>query len=108
MGDKEKYIDFIDRVCEMLGLGRPIDILRLCKAVDEYIEPFEAHIRAAECRLAEYEKEVKELKAKVEGMKFCDNCKHSYTWGGGQHYELSKDEFCEQCRLCKNISKGEA
>lgn len=73
MEDKEKYMDFIDQVCEILGLDRPIDIIHLCKAVDEYLEPFEAHIRAAECRLAEYEKEVKELKKKIEQCEICKN-----------------------------------
>lgn len=41
---KEKYTNFLDKVSEILGLNKPIDILRLCAVTDEYFKPIEKHI----------------------------------------------------------------
>lgn len=53
---KEKYANFLDKVSEILGLNKPVDILRLCTVTDEYLRPIEKHI-------AELEKENAELKS---------------------------------------------
>ena len=52
---KEKYANFLDKVSEILGLNKPVDILRLCAVTDEYLRPIEKHI-------TELEKENAELK----------------------------------------------
>lgn len=53
---KEKYANFLDKVSEILGLNKPVDILRLCAVTDEYLRPIEKHI-------TELEKENAELKS---------------------------------------------
>lgn len=52
---KEKYANFLDKVSEILGLNKPVDILRLCAVTNEYLRPIEK-------RIAELEKENAELK----------------------------------------------
>ena len=52
---KEKYANFLDKISEILGLNKPVDILRLCAVTDEYLRPIEKHI-------TELEKENAELK----------------------------------------------
>lgn len=58
---KEKYANFLDKVSEILGLNRSVDILRLCAVTDEYLKPIEK-------RIAELEKENAELKETVTKM----------------------------------------
>lgn len=41
---KEKYNAFLNEVSEILGLNKPVDVLKLCAVVDEYIAPFQKHI----------------------------------------------------------------
>ena len=53
---KEKYANFLDKVSEILGLNKPVDILRLCAVTDEYL-------RSIEKRITELEKENAELKS---------------------------------------------
>lgn len=53
---KENYADFLDQMCEILGLKRPIDIIKLCKVVDEYLKPFETRIAAYKLMLANHKK----------------------------------------------------
>jgi hypothetical protein len=52
---EEKYVNFLDKVSEILGLNKPVDVLRLCAVTDEYLRPIEKHI-------AELEKENAELR----------------------------------------------
>lgn len=53
---KEKYANFLDKISEILGLNKPVDILKLCAVTDEYLRPIEKHI-------TELEKENAELKS---------------------------------------------
>ena len=55
---KNKYGDFITKISEILGLGRPVDILKLCATTDLFFQPLDK-------RIAELEKENAELKNKV-------------------------------------------
>ena len=54
---KEKYSAFISDVSEILGLGKPIDILKLCMVTDRFFKPLQ--------------NQVKELESQIEKMK-CD------------------------------------
>lgn len=45
---KEKYANFLDKVSEILGLNKPVDILRLCAVTDEYLRPIEKRIAELE------------------------------------------------------------
>ena len=53
---KEKHANFLDKISEIFGLNKPVDILRLCAVTDEYLRPIEKHI-------TELEKENAELKS---------------------------------------------
>lgn len=57
---KEKYANFLSKVSEILGLNRPVDILRLCAVTDEYFRPIE--------------KRIEELEEKISVLLSCENC----------------------------------
>lgn len=57
---KEKYANFLNKVSEILGLNRPVDILRLCAVTDEYFQPIE--------------KRIAELEEKISVLLSCKNC----------------------------------
>lgn len=70
---KEKYANFLDKVSEILGLNKPVDVLKLCAVTDEYLKPIEK-------RIAELEKENAELKGQVEmsNKVYNDNLDYSH------------------------------
>lgn len=45
---KERYGAFLNKVSEILGLNKPVDVLKLCAVMDEYIAPFQKHISELE------------------------------------------------------------
>lgn len=59
---KEKYANFLDKISEILGLNKPVDILRLCAVTDEYLRPFEK-------RIAELETQIEKIKSDIEKLK---------------------------------------
>ena len=62
---KNKYSAFITEISEILGLGKPVDIIKLCTTTDLFFQPLEK-------RIAELEKENAELKAENEANeKWC-------------------------------------
>ena len=61
---KNKYSAFITEISEILGLGKPIDVLKLCATTDLFFQPLEKHI-------AELEKENAELKMQLGEWKKC-------------------------------------
>ena len=71
---KNKYTAFITEISEILGLGKPIDILKLCATTDLFFQPLEK-------RIAELEKENAELKGEADNIldNWCrgdDPCPH--------------------------------
>lgn len=38
---KNKYSAFITEISEILGLGKPVDILKLCSTTDLFFQPLE-------------------------------------------------------------------
>lgn len=60
---KNKYSAFIAEISEIMGLGKPIDILKLCKTTYLFFRPLEK-------RIADLEKENAELKSE----KGCETC----------------------------------
>ena len=58
---KDKYSAFIAEISEIMGLGKPIDILKLCATTDLFFRPLEN-------RIADLEKENEELKTSVENL----------------------------------------
>ena len=47
---KNKYGDFITKISEILGLGRPVDILKLCATTDLFFQPLEKRIAELEAQ----------------------------------------------------------
>lgn len=60
---KEKYSAFITEVSEILGLGKPVDIIKLCMVTDNFFKPLQKQI-------ADLEKQNKELKEFYENEYF--------------------------------------
>lgn len=52
-------------------------------------------------------KEIKALKAQIEKMKCCDNCKHCLKVLEMEVLDLDKDELREPCNVCNNHDKWE-
>ena len=68
---KNEYSAFISKISEILGLGKPIDILKLCATTDLFFKPLEE-------RIIELEKEITELKqAKAIAQLNLDNSRLS-------------------------------
>lgn len=82
---KNKYGDFITKISEILGLGRPVDILKLCATTDLFFQPLE--------------KRITELKAQNKELQCCANCNNSY---GGEEEPYHDCGYCHamQC-ICK-------
>ena len=74
---KEKYSAFISDVSEILGLGKPVDILKLCMVTDRFFKPLQ--------------NQVKELEAQIEKMKCCYNCS---KWNDGQCSDVPNSVYC--------------
>ena len=64
MTDKEKYKEFLNALCEILGFNKPIDILNLCKITIDFTRPYEMKIK-------ELEQENEQLKKKIGVMQSC-------------------------------------
>ena len=47
---KDKYVDFINGISKILGLGRPVDILKLCATTDLFFQPLEKRITELEAQ----------------------------------------------------------
>lgn len=87
---KEKYGAFLNKVSEILGLNKPVDVLKLCAVTDEYIAPFQKHISELEkdCKYfsdnldlqieatLKLQNENTELKKQIKKMRNCFNYKH--------------------------------
>ena len=57
---KNKYSAFITEISEILGLGKPVDILKLCATTDLFFRPLE--------------KRIAELEEKISVLLSCKNC----------------------------------
>ena len=80
---KNKYTAFISEISEVLGLGKPVDIIKLCATTDLFFQPLEKRIAELETRcnelffqvnekterIAALEKENAELKKQLETVK---------------------------------------
>lgn len=48
---KEKYKAFLTEVSALLGLGKPVDILKLCAITDGFIRPYQERIAELEAQI---------------------------------------------------------
>ncbi len=90
---KNKYSAFITEISEILGLGKPVDILKLCATTDLFFQPLEKQIgileqeneqlrknlaeNESDCEMCnfpklkiELEKQIEELKADNDARRF--------------------------------------
>lgn len=56
---KNKYTAFVTEISEILGLGKPVDIIKLCATTDLFFRPLEK-------RIAELEQEVLEVRQHLD------------------------------------------
>ena len=109
---KNKYSNFITEISEILGSGKPIDILKLCATTDLFFQPLEKRIAELEaeneqiknsdtlCKLiGEQTRKITELEAQIEKMKCCGNCIHCKYDENEESYE-----FCEKHQQVVNIA----
>ena len=86
---KNKYKTFITKISEILGLGKPVDILKLCATTDLFFQ-------SSENRITELEKACEEtqelLDKQIEATYKLDK----------ENAELRKDKK----ELCHSISEG--
>lgn len=82
---KNKYSAFITEISEILGLGKPIDILKLCATTDLFFQPLEKHIE-------ELEKENEKLMQMLASSADCETCKHY-----DEDLEKEDKEPCKNC-----------
>lgn len=45
---KQEYSTFIEEISEILGFGKPVDILKLCATTDRFFTPLQEHIAGLE------------------------------------------------------------
>ena len=102
---KEKYANFLDKVSEILGLNKPVDILRLCAVTDEYLRPIEKHI-------TELEKENAELRTTTVALENANKAMSKelddMTSGGIsvlKNVVRSKEQLTQAKGLLKKIEK---
>ena len=74
---KDKYVDFINGISKILGLERPVDILKLYTTTDLFFQPLE--------------KRIIELEAQNKELQCCSNCNNSY---GGEEEPYHDCEYC--------------
>lgn len=100
---KNKYSSFITEISEILGLGKPVDILKLCATTDLFFQPLENHI-------AELEKENAELKTRVENQKsFLKRIRAKFNLGEIDRKEievyLEGDQLIKAKEIIKRLLK---
>lgn len=78
---REKYLKVVNIICEQFGLNKPSQIIYVCEAVENLIEPYmkeNAELKEQNKTILEDNDElnkwVDELKAQIEKMKRCGNC----------------------------------
>jgi exonuclease VII small subunit len=114
---KNKYSAFITEISEILGLGKPVDILKLCATTDLFFQPLEK-------RIAELEKENAELKKQLEMSNKVYNDNLDYSHHIEEHLtdakrllkiliedyvsepEVFSDGSCEDNKLCNLIKEA--
>lgn len=55
---KEKYKVFVNEISELLGLEKPVDIIKLCVITDKFFNPIQKQIKELEAQIEEMKKEV--------------------------------------------------
>ncbi len=126
---KNKYGDFITKISEILGLGRPVDILKLCATTDLFFQPLDKRIAELEKENAELKannqflnnlvrekeqrgleiqedllRENEKLKAEVGSSIDCEKAQKNGELCLG--YSGDEDEPCERCKNCIKCEGG--
>jgi len=99
---KKKYSAFISDVSEILGLGKPIDVLKLCMVTDRFFKPLQNQVKELEAQIEKNNKfleavnydseKVPMLEAQIE--KLID-------------FVLPKTECCDVCPITDTCINSE-
>lgn len=87
---KEKYSNFIADVSEILGLGKPIDILKLCQVTDRFFRPLQDKVIDLEKENVQWKQRNETLKDALEHARkvYGDDLEKSYK----EIAELKRDK----------------
>lgn len=66
---KEKYSSFIADVSEILGLGKPVDILKLCATTDRFFRPLQEQIQIDAEQIRALQKQNGELTDELKALR---------------------------------------
>ena len=78
---KQEYSTFIEEISEILGLGKPVDILKLCATTDRFLTPLQK-------RITGLEKELSKEKDRLDKAIWLIQNIVRVTWGEGWSYSL--------------------
>lgn len=57
---KEKYRAFVSKISEILGLGKPVDVIKLCVVTDRFFKPLQNQIEELQEENARLKKDSEE------------------------------------------------
>jgi hypothetical protein len=69
---KNKYSAFITEISEIIGLGKPVDILKLCATTYLFFQPLEKQIEELEKESEEAKNLIEELASSLSVVGECD------------------------------------
>lgn len=101
---KNKYSAFITEISEILGLGKPIDILKLCAATDRFFTPLRKQIQIDAEQIRALQKQNGELTDELKALQ--DSVK---DYGAGCYengLRNGKRKLEEQLTKAKEIIKS--
>ena len=101
---KEKYRAFVSEISEILGLGKSVDVIKLCVVTDRFFKPLQNQIK-------QLQEENAKLEAQIEKMKCCMNCvsyhkDNEYPCNIGNN-ECSFNHNCCDCWELKVVEQEE-
>lgn len=107
---KNKYSTFITKISEILGLGKPIDVLKLCATTDLFFQPLKKRIEELEKEKCELlgiiqgkDKVIKDLEwQSLKVLKDNDNYQTDNDKLEEENAELKEQlEKMKRCNMCK-------
>lgn len=86
---KDKYSAFIADVSEIMGLGKPVDVLRLCAVTDSFFRPLNKRIEELEMTVGTLRTFSNEQTASIERLT-----------KENEKLDLQIDTMLEDCKRC--------
>ena len=64
---KEKYREFVSKISEILGLEKPVDVVKLCVVTNHFFKPLQNQIK-------DLQKQNEDLQKQISILLSCKNC----------------------------------